>query len=113
MVLAILCLRPQTRYTLPNAMNGRGPRARRRLNKNPGIAIATAIETESVNGIGGFDDRRRLVPIGVENHVKHMLHSSCGQTISGTLLIYVRSLQCPSAEETFTPHKPKSEPKQF
>ena len=64
-------------------------------------------------GIGGFDDRRRLVPIGLENHVKHMLHSSCGQTISGTLLIYFRSLQCPSAEETFTPHKPKSEPKQL
>ena len=24
-------------------------------------------------GIGGFEDRRRLVPIGFENHVKHML----------------------------------------
>jgi hypothetical protein len=24
-------------------------------------------------GVGGFDDRRRLVPIGFENHIKHML----------------------------------------
>ena len=64
-------------------------------------------------GIGGFDDRRRLVPIGLENHVKHMLHSPRGQTISGTLLIYVRSFQCPSAEETLTPYEPKREPKQL
>ena len=27
-------------------------------------------------GIGGFEDRRRLVPIGFENHVKHMLSLS-------------------------------------
>lgn len=64
-------------------------------------------------GIGGFDDRRRLVPIGLENRVKHMLHSSRGQTTSGTLLVYIHSLQCPSAEETFTRYEPKYEPKQL
>ena len=64
-------------------------------------------------GIGGFDDRRRLVPIGLENRVKHMLHSSRGQTTLGTLLVYIRSLQCLSAEETFTRYEPKYEPKQL
>ena len=24
-------------------------------------------------GIGGFEDRRKLVPIGFENHIRHML----------------------------------------